>query len=172
MAVDVAQFEVFRPALIGHCYRMLGSPFDADDAVQETMIRAWRAYDGFDGRSSVKSWLYRIATNVCLDELKSRGRRIRPMEDGPPGSGAPSSDELTQFANAYWIEPIPDTDVCSPDAGPDEKASLRQSIRLARIHHRWHWRAAFGLHGFLYHPPHRGPRSGPALCLSRCSRCY
>ncbi|CAN5700374.1 sigma-70 family RNA polymerase sigma factor [soil metagenome] len=133
MAVDVAQFEVFRPALLGHCYRMLGSPFDADDAVQETMIRAWRAYDTFDGRASIKSWLYRIATNVCLDELKGRKRRARPMEEGPAGSGAPSLDELAQMANSYWIEPIPDTDVCSKDLGPEEKASLRQSIRLAFI---------------------------------------
>ena len=133
MDVDVTKFEAYRPALVGYCYRMLGSPFDADDAVQETMVRAWRAFDSFDGRASIKSWLYRIATNVCLDELKGRSRRARPMEVGPAGSGAPSSEDLMQLANSNWIEPIPDADVCSNDANPEEKASLRQSIRLAFI---------------------------------------
>jgi RNA polymerase sigma-70 factor, ECF subfamily len=130
---DVAQFEPYRPALIGHCYRMLGSAFDADDAVQETMIRAWQAQDRFEGRSSLKSWLYRIATNVCLDELKHRSRRARPIEEGNPASGAPPIEVLTQQPSAYWIEPLPDTEISSPDAGPEEKAALRQSIRLAFI---------------------------------------
>ena len=133
MLTDVAQFETYRPALIGHCYRMLGSPFDADDAVQETMIRAWRAYDRFDGRASLKSWLYRIATNVCLDELKSRTRRARPIEEGPPGSGAPPIESLTQRPDAYWIEPILDAEISDGGADPEEQASLRQSIRLAFI---------------------------------------
>jgi RNA polymerase sigma factor (sigma-70 family) len=75
MTMDNTQIEAFRPALTGHCYCMLGSVFDSDDAVQETMIRAWRSFDTFDGRASLKTWLYRIATNVCLDELKHRGRR-------------------------------------------------------------------------------------------------
>jgi RNA polymerase sigma-70 factor, ECF subfamily len=112
---------------------MLGSAFDADDAVQETMIRAWQAHDRFEGRSSLKSWLYRIATNVCLDELKSRGRRARPMEEGTPSSGAPPIEALTQQPREYWIEPVPDSEISSPDAGPEEKASLRQSVRLAFI---------------------------------------
>jgi RNA polymerase sigma-70 factor (ECF subfamily) len=112
---------------------MLGSTFDADDAVQETMIRAWRAYDRFDGRASLKSWLYRIATNVCLDELKNRGRRTRPMEEGRPASGAPAVEELTQQPGTYWIEPILDAEISGTDAGPEEKASLRQSIRLAFV---------------------------------------
>ncbi len=133
MITDVSKFETFRPALIGHCYRMLGSAFDADDAVQETMVRAWRGYGQFDGRASVKSWLYRIATNVCLDELKGRGRRARPMEEGPAGSGAPAIEALTQEANSYWVEPIPDTEICSIDSDPEEKVSLRQSVRLAFI---------------------------------------
>jgi RNA polymerase sigma-70 factor, ECF subfamily len=133
MTTDVAQFEIYRSALIGHCYRMLGSTFDADDAVQETMIRAWRAFDRFDGRASLKSWLYRIATNVCLDELKSRGRRARPMEEGLPASGAPPIESLTQLPDAYWIEPILDSDISSPDADPEEQTALRQSIRLAFI---------------------------------------
>lgn len=133
MTADIVQFEIHRPALIGHCYRMLGSTFDADDAVQETMIRAWRAYERFDGRASVKSWLYRIATNVCLDELKNRGRRARPIEEGPPASGAPPMEALTQQPGTYWIEPILDDEISGTDAGPEEKASLRQSIRLAFI---------------------------------------
>lgn len=112
---------------------MLGSTFDADDAVQETMIRAWRAYDRFDGRASLKSWLYRIATNVCLDELKNRGRRTRPMDEGRPASGAPPVEALTQQPDAYWIEPILDAEISGTDAGPEEKASLRQNIRLAFV---------------------------------------
>jgi RNA polymerase sigma-70 factor, ECF subfamily len=112
---------------------MLGSSFDADDAVQETMIRAWRAYDRFDGRASLKSWLYRIATNVCFDELKNRGRRTRPMEEGGPVSGAPAVEELAQQPAACWIEPILDAEICGADAGPEEKASLRQSVRLAFV---------------------------------------
>jgi RNA polymerase sigma-70 factor (ECF subfamily) len=130
---DVIEFEVYRPALMGHCYRMLGSVFDADDAVQETMIRAWRAYDRFDGRASLKSWLYRIATNVCLDELKSRGRRARPMDEGSPASGAPPVEALTQQPDSYWIEPILDREIVGTDAGPEERAALRQNIRLAFI---------------------------------------
>lgn len=133
MIADVAQFEAYRPALLGHCYRMLGSAFDADDAVQETMIRAWKAYERFDGRASLKSWLYRIATNVCLDELKSRGRRARPLEEGISSSGEPPLEALTQQPNSHWIEPIPDTEIASPGAGPEENASLRQSVRLAFI---------------------------------------
>ena len=112
---------------------MLGSAFDADDAVQETMIRAWRAYDRFDGRSSLKSWLYRIATNVCIDELNRRGRRARPIEEGAPASGAPPMEALTQQPASYWIEPILDADIADADAGPDEKAALRQSVRLAFV---------------------------------------
>ncbi len=133
MIPDSIQFEAYRPALLGHCYRMLGSAFDADDAVQETMIRALRAYERFDGRASLKSWLYRIATNVCLDELNRRGRRVRPIEEGSPGPGAPSVEALTQQPGSYWIEPILDADIAAADAGPDEKASLRQSIRLAFV---------------------------------------
>src|SRR3954451_3810979 len=82
MSATVEQLEAHRPALTGHCYRMLGSAVDADDAVQETIIRAWRSFDGFDGRSSLRTWLYRIATNVCLDELTNRTRRARPVEEG------------------------------------------------------------------------------------------
>src|SRR5204862_1790035 len=86
MSVDVAHLEHHRTALTGHCYRMLGSAVDADDAVQETMVRAWRALERFDGRSSQRTWLYRIATHVCLDLLSERSRRARPFEQGPAGS--------------------------------------------------------------------------------------
>src|SRR5881396_1991631 len=133
MSVDVAHLEAHRTALTGHCYRMLGSPFDADDAVQETMIRAWRNLEQFDGRASMKTWLYRIATNVCLDELKDRGRRARPIEEGAPSSGAPSVEALTQRPSAYWVEPILDSKIVPTDADPSERAILRQSIRLAFV---------------------------------------
>ena len=133
MTGDTFQFETYRPALLGHCYRMLGSTFDADDAVQETMIRAWRAYDRFDGRASLKSWLYRIATNVCLDELNRRGRRARPIDEGSAAPGAPPVEALTQKSGSYWIEPILDAEIATTDAGPEEKASLRQSVRIAFV---------------------------------------
>lgn len=133
MTAETAQLETYRPALTGHCYRMLGSVFDADDAVQETMIRAWRSFETFDGRASLKTWLYRIATNVCLDELKSRTRRAMPVEEGTASSGAPPIESLAQKTGEYWIEPILDTQVVSHDADPAEKASLRQSVRLAFV---------------------------------------
>ncbi len=133
MTTDAATLEVHRPALTGHCYRMLGSAFDADDAVQETMIRAWRNLDQFDGRASMRTWLYRIATNVCLDELKHRERRARPVEEGSPSSGAPTLEALTQRPGTHWIEPILDSRVLPAEADPSERAMLRQSIRLAFI---------------------------------------
>jgi RNA polymerase sigma-70 factor (ECF subfamily) len=133
VSADIADFEAYRPALMGHCYRMLGSVFDADDAVQETMIRAWRGLDRFDGRASLKTWLYRIATNVCLDELKNRQRRARPIEEGSPSSGAPPLEALTKRPIEYWIEPVLDAHVLPVEADPSERAMLRQSIRLAFI---------------------------------------
>ncbi len=133
MSPDAAQLEAHRTALTGHCYRMLGSAFDADDAVQETMLRAWRSIGQFDGRASLRTWLYRIATNVCLDELKDRGRRARPMEEGSPSSGAPPLECLTQLPGSHWLEPIADARVIPPDADPGQRAILRQSIRLAFV---------------------------------------
>jgi RNA polymerase sigma-70 factor (ECF subfamily) len=129
MTADVASLEDHRPALTGHCYRMLGSVFDADDAVQETMLRAWKSWEQFDGRSSVRTWLYRIATNVCLDELKDRGRRAIPVGEGAPG--VPSIEYLAQQPNSFWIEPMMDARIMPVESNPAEQLMLRQSIRLA-----------------------------------------
>ena len=130
MQVDVAQLETYRPALIGHCYRMLGSAFDAEDAVQDTMVRAWRSLDRFDGRSSLRTWLYRIATNVCLDALGDRARRVRPMEERAAGS---IDDPLETRPRTHWLEPIPDARALPSDADPFELTALRQSTRLAFV---------------------------------------
>lgn len=124
------QLEEHRKALVGHCYRMLGSPVDADDAVQETMVRAWRSIDRFDGRASLRTWLYRIATNVCLDALAERGRRGRPMEEGPAGT---IDDDLAARPRTHWLEPIPDARAIPDDGDPAERALLRESIRLAFV---------------------------------------
>lgn len=122
--------ELHRQALTGHCYRMLGSAVDADDAVQETMLRAWKALDRFDGRSSLRTWLYRIATNVCLDALTDRPRRASPMEEGPAGT---VDDELLQHPRAHWVEPIPDASALPAGSDPAEDVVLRESIRLAFV---------------------------------------
>ncbi len=133
MATDFTELETHRPSLTGHCYRMLGSVFDADDAVQETMVRAWRSLDRFDGQASMRTWLYRIATNVCLDELKARQRRALPIEEGSPSSGAPPLEALLQRSSASWVGPILDAQVFPTEAGPADRAMLRQSIRLAFV---------------------------------------
>jgi RNA polymerase sigma-70 factor, ECF subfamily len=127
---NIGDLEAHRTALTGHCYRMLGSSADADDAVQDTMIRAWRSLDRFDGRSSVGTWLYRIATNVCLDALSDRKRRARPMEEGPVNT---PNDELIERPRAHWLEPVPDASVIPADGDPAQIAVLRQSIRLAFV---------------------------------------
>ena len=120
-----------RVELTGFCYRMLGSSFEAEDAVQETLLRAWRSYDRFDGRASVRSWLYRIATNVCLDMLKGSQRRARPMDLGPSRTAdAPLGDPLPEVT---WIEPIPDGRVLPEGGDPAELAESRETIRLAFI---------------------------------------
>src|SRR5881275_3073412 len=116
------QLELHRGELTGYAYRMLGSPFEAEDAVQETFLRAWRAHDRFEGRASLRSWLYRIATNVCLDMLGSRERRARPMDMGP--SGAPIEENLRELPEVTWIEPVPD---------PAETTVERETIRLAFV---------------------------------------
>ncbi len=123
--------EAHRAELTGYAYRMLGSAFEAEDAVQETMLRAWRSFEGFEGRAALRSWLYRIATNVCLDMLSARERRARPMDLGPAQSASSVLGE--PLPEVTWIEPIPDSLVV-PEAGdPAELAESRESIRLAFI---------------------------------------
>src|SRR5947199_7624609 len=97
------RLEQHRSELTGYCYRMLGSPFEAEDAVQDTFLRAWRAYDKFEGRAAFRSWLYRIATNVCLDMLQGRNRRARPMDLG--GAGEPVAENLNTLPEVTWMEP-------------------------------------------------------------------
>src|SRR5215475_14284965 len=128
----VRSTEPFRRELLAHCYRMLGSADEAEDAVQETYLRAWRSYDTFEGRSSVRSWLYRIATNTCLTALKQRGRRALPSglggpaddPDAPPGPAEPG---------VAWLEPVPDALVTPESEDPAVIAAARQWLRLALI---------------------------------------
>ena len=124
------QLEEHRRELTGYCYRMLGSAFDAEDAVQETMVRAWRSLDRFEGRSALKSWLYRIATNVCLDMLGGKERRARPLELGPPGT---VDSPLTTLPETAWLEPIPDGRALPTDGDPAELAEQRETLRLAFV---------------------------------------
>jgi RNA polymerase sigma-70 factor (ECF subfamily) len=124
------RFEQHRRELTAHCYRMLASPFEAEDAVQETFIRAWRAFDRFEGRSSLRSWLYRIATNVCLDMLGGQERRARPMDLGP--AQAPVESNLHILPEATWIQPIPDGLVAAEE-DPAETAIARETLRLAFV---------------------------------------
>jgi RNA polymerase sigma-70 factor, ECF subfamily len=116
------QLEQYRPELIAHCYRMLASPFEAEDAVQETFIRAWRNLDKFEGRAALRSWLYKIATNVCLDMLGGRERRARPMDLGP--AQEPIEANLNTRSEATWIQPIPD---------PAVVAESNETTRLALV---------------------------------------
>jgi RNA polymerase sigma-70 factor (ECF subfamily) len=116
------QLELYRRELNGYCYRMLGSAFEAEDAVQETMLRAWRSLDRFEGRSALKSWLYRIATNVCFDQLNGREKRARPMDLGP--AQEPLFENLAELPEVTWITPLPT---------PDELAEQRESLRLAFV---------------------------------------
>jgi RNA polymerase sigma-70 factor, ECF subfamily len=123
--------EQYRSELTGYCYRMLGSSFEAEDAVQDTMVRAWKSIDRFEGRAALRSWLYRIATNVCLDMLNGRQRRARPMDLGPsrPADG-PLGGSLPEAA---WLEPIPDSRTIAPEADPAELAASRETLRLAFV---------------------------------------
>lgn len=121
------ELERYRGELRGYCYRMLGSTFDADDAVQETMVKAWQGLDRFEGRSSTRSWLYRIATNVCLDSLRAKKRRALPMDLAGPGSA--SSDVGAPLPQEVWVEPIPDGDLVDPA----QSAVFRDSVRLAFV---------------------------------------
>jgi RNA polymerase sigma-70 factor (ECF subfamily) len=117
-----AELEQHRAELTAYCYRMLGSPFDAEDAVQDTLVRAWRNIERFEGRAALKSWLYKIATNVCLDMLSAGKRRARPMDLGP--SQEPVIENLNVPGEITWIEPMPD---------PADAAVERETIRLAFV---------------------------------------
>ena len=130
-AAPELQLEQHRTELTAYCYRMLGSAFDAEDAVQETMVRAWRGFDRFEGRSALRSWLYRIATNVCLDMLEGRERRARPMDLGP--AREPIVANLNTLPEVTWIEPIPDARAVPDDGDPAEVAVARETIRLAFV---------------------------------------
>src|ERR671937_1045352 len=124
------RLEGYRRELTSYCYRMLGSAFDAEDAVQETMVRAWRNLGQFEGRAALKSWLYRIATNVCLDMLNGKERRIRPLDLGAPGS---ADSVLTTRPDSEWLEPIPDGRVVEADGDPAKLAEERETLRLAFV---------------------------------------
>ena len=145
----IAEFESYRRELTGFCYRMLGSGSEAEDAVQETMLRAWQAADRFEGRSSVRTWLYRIATNICTDMGRSTQRRARPIDLGPsrPPDPVHLGDVLPE---ASWITPIPDASVYDVGGDPAEIAVARDTIRLAFI-------------GALQHLPAR-QRAALVLC--------
>jgi RNA polymerase sigma-70 factor (ECF subfamily) len=119
-----------RVDLTAYCYRMLASPFEAEDAVQETMLRAWKGYASFEGRAAMRTWLHRIATNVCLDFLRSKQHRLRPMDLGP--AREPIEANLKMLPEVTWIEPIPDRLVAS-GPGPEESAVGRESVRLAFV---------------------------------------
>jgi len=124
------QLEQHRVELTAYSYRMLGSSFEAEDAVQETFLRAWRGFDRFEGRAALRSWLYRIATNVCLDMLSGRERRARPMDLGP--AQEPVESNLNTLPEVTWIEPIPDGRVV-PEGDPAEVTVARETVRLAFV---------------------------------------
>ncbi|MFJ9180674.1 sigma-70 family RNA polymerase sigma factor [Streptomyces sp. NPDC102360] len=123
--------EKHRVELTGYCYRMLGSAFEAEDAVQDTMVRAWRSFDKFEGRSSLRSWLYRIATNVCLDSLNAGNRRARPMDLTAAAPLAQAA--LNPRPDNVWLEPVPDARVLPAVHDPAEAAVARESVRLAFV---------------------------------------
>lgn len=127
-----SQLEAYRSELTGYCYRMLGSVFEAEDAVQETFIRAWRGYDRFEGRAALRSWLYRIATNVCLTMLGSAQRRVLPMDLGPAGSGH-ASDPGEPRPEEIWVGPAPDGRILPERSDPAEVIAARESVRLAFV---------------------------------------
>jgi len=122
-AADFAQLEQYRGELVGYCYRMLGSPFEAEDAVQDTLLRAWKAQDRFEGRAQVRTWLYRIATNVCLDAIDGRKRRATPMDLGP--AREPIAENLHVPEEVTWLEPMP--------ADPADAAEAHETLRLAFV---------------------------------------
>ncbi len=128
---DIGALEEHRTELRGHCYRMLGSLFEADDAVQETLVKAWQGRETFQGHSSVRTWLYRIATNVCLDSLRSRKRRALPMDLSSPVPATTLPDEV--LPDNAWLEPAPTHDVLPLHGDPAQRAVLADSVRLAFV---------------------------------------
>ncbi|CAM5415674.1 sigma-70 family RNA polymerase sigma factor [Streptomyces narbonensis] len=130
-AVTTEDLDKYRRELTGYCYRMLGSSFEAEDAVQDTMVRAWKAIGTFEGRSSLRSWLYRIATNVCLDALNAGNKRARPMDLTSPTPVAQA--QLVKQPEITWLEPIPDGRVMPTAGDPAETALARESVRLAFV---------------------------------------
>ena len=126
------RLEAHRPELTAYCYRMLGSTFEAEDAVQETLLRAWRGFESFEGRSQLRSWLFRIATNVCLDSLSGRNRRALAMDMGPAGPADPAKLG-PRLPEETWIEPLPDGRIVPEGADPATIAELRESVRLAFV---------------------------------------
>jgi RNA polymerase sigma-70 factor (ECF subfamily) len=134
---EFAQLEPYRRELIAYCYRMLASPHDAEDAVQDTLVRAWRGIARFEDRAGLRPWLYRIATNVCLDMLKARGRRALPMDVVPAATGRQWTSHQSSLGEprpeATWVQPIPDSLISPPELDPAEVAVSRESIRLAFI---------------------------------------
>jgi RNA polymerase sigma-70 factor, ECF subfamily len=130
--VELAETETYRRELTGYCYRVLGSGFEAEDAVQETMVRAWRNAEQFEGRSSVRSWLYRIATNVCIDMSRQVQRRARPVDMGP--ASPPEESFLgPPLTEAAWVTPLPDAAAAPETSDPAEVAQYRESVRLAFV---------------------------------------
>ncbi|QNS04486.1 sigma-70 family RNA polymerase sigma factor [Streptomyces xanthii] len=128
---ELEDLEKHRVELTGYCYRMLGSAFEAEDAVQDTMVRAWRSFDKFEGRSSLRSWLYRIATNVCLDLLNAGNKRARPMDLTAAAPLAQAA--LTPRPDNVWLEPMPDARVLPTVHDPAEAAVAKESVRLAFV---------------------------------------
>ena len=122
-----------RRELHAHCYRMLGSLHDAEDALQETLLRAWRGMPDFGGRSSLRTWLYTIATNVCMDVLGRRSRRVLPVDYGPPS--APTKAAGEPLIESVWVEPYPDEALGLPDgpASPDARYEQREAVELAFV---------------------------------------
>jgi len=130
-APNIDAVTALRPALLGYCYRMVGSTADADDAVQETLVRAWRALDTFEGRAPLEAWLYRIATNVCLNLLRGRSRRALPIDVATPSSA--TAELGVPRPQGAWVEPIPDCLITGGEADPAELAATRESVRLAFV---------------------------------------
>ena len=125
------ELESYRRELTGYCYRMLGSGFEAEDAVQETFVRAWKNYEGFEGRAKLRSWVYKIATNVCLDMLQTPQRRARPMDMGP--SGTAESTLGAPLVERTWVMPIADAAVMAEEGDPAEVAAQKETLKLAFI---------------------------------------